>query len=236
MRLDEKVFRLGLTSSRSQALNYIKLGFIKVNNQIILKPSHQVNSTDQIILDKSLIYVSRAALKLESVYQKFNLDFKNKIVLDVGSSTGGFIDFCLKHGARKVIGVEIGSSQLHPSLINHHQVINYEKKDIRDFNSNLRFDYILIDLSFISLKHVINKIYNLANKQTLICVLVKPQFETEQKNLNSFGVVKNNHIRRKIFKKVEENIFSKFLILNKADSLINGKKGNQERFYLIKKI
>jgi len=236
MRLDEKLVQLGLISSRSQAVNYIKLGYVQVDSRVVKKPSLFVNDNNQILLKKDVIYVSRAALKLESVSKQFKLVFNQKIVLDVGSSTGGFSDFALKNGAKKVIAVDVGSFQFHPSLINHPKIELHEKLDIRNFETNQKFDYILIDVSFISLKDIMDKIYNLCQLKTIVCVLVKPQFETQANDLNSLGIVKNDHIRRDILKKTETVTFKKFLIINKADSLVSGRKGNQERFYLLRKI
>jgi len=236
MRLDEKLVQLGLMSSRSQAVNYIKLGYVQIDGCIVKKPSFSVDSHSQILLNKNVVYVSRAALKLESVAQTFKLNFNQKIILDVGSSTGGFSDFALKNGAKKVVAVDVGSFQLHPSLINHPKIELHEKLDIRYFKTHDRFDYILVDVSFISLKDIMDKIYDLSRSKTLVCILVKPQFETQANNLNSLGIVKNDHIRRDILKKTESITFKNFLIINKADSLISGRKGNQERFYLLRKI
>ncbi len=236
MRLDEKIVRLGLTSSRSQAANYIKLGYVMVNDAVIKKPSYFINDYHTVRLNNEIIYINRGALKLASIAEKFKLDFTDKIILDIGSSTGGFTDYCLKNGAKKIIAVDVGSFQLHPSLVGNPKIELYEKTDIRNFITKEIFDYILIDVSFISISHILDKVYSLASKNTIICLLVKPQFETSKNDLNAFGVVKNDHIRRDILKKIENNFFKNFLILNKSDSMIFGRKGNRERFYLLKKI
>lgn len=114
-RLDQKLVQLMLVSSRSQAESYIKLGDVKVNGRVQSKSGYMVSDIDKIELAERQQYVSRAALKLESVAKTLKLDFRDKTVLDVGSSTGGFTDFALRHGAKKVIAVEVGSDQLHPS-------------------------------------------------------------------------------------------------------------------------
>src|SRR4051812_40987588 len=108
MRLDQKLVEKGLVTSRSQAESLVKLGKVKVNNKAITKPGFLVDETDQIQLEAGEQYVSRAALKLESVAASLRLDFKSKTVLDVGSSTGGFTDYALKQGAAKVIAVDVG--------------------------------------------------------------------------------------------------------------------------------
>jgi 23S rRNA (cytidine1920-2'-O)/16S rRNA (cytidine1409-2'-O)-methyltransferase len=177
-------------------------------------------------------YVSRAALKLAGAAGKFRLDFKGKIVLDVGSSTGGFTDYSLKHGVQKVIAVEAGTGQLHPSLRGESRVELYEKTDIRDFRTTVRPDIVLIDVSFISLRQVMPAVAKLSRQHTQIMAMVKPQFEAGAKDLNK-GVIKNDSIRRRIFKDFELWAKNYFIIRDKADSEVAGAKGNQERFYLL---
>ena len=114
-RLDKALVKLGLVSTRSQAESYIKLGKVRVQGKVETKPGFAVRDDTEIKLTAEEQYVSRAGLKLASVAQLLHLDFKDKIVLDVGSSTGGFTDYALKHGARKVIAIELGTDQLHPT-------------------------------------------------------------------------------------------------------------------------
>jgi 23S rRNA (cytidine1920-2'-O)/16S rRNA (cytidine1409-2'-O)-methyltransferase len=180
-------------------------------------------------------YVSRAALKLESATAKLGLDFKNKVVLDVGSSTGGFTDYALKHGAIKVIAVDSGTEQLHPSLRQNSKVELHEKSDIRDFNTDDRIDIVLIDVSFISLKNILPAAAKLSNKNTQIAAMVKPQFEAMPEQLNR-GIIKNDSMRRQIFKDFEQWVKASFVIKAKADSQVTGAKGNRERFYLLKPV
>ncbi len=234
-RLDQKLFELKIVLSRSQAVNYIKLGYVLVNGNIVTKPSFLV-SNQSIKLNIVDQYVSRAGFKLESVIEKLQVNFDDKTVLDVGSSTGGFTDYALKHGAKMVTAVDVGSEQLHNSLRINPKVRLFEKTDIRNFISNDRFDLILIDVSFISLKNIMAVIRSFATKKTLIIAMVKPQFETIRNNLRQDGVVKNNSIRRQILKDFENYISQDFKIINKADSLISGHNGNLERFYLLKRI
>ncbi|MGH7157279.1 MAG: TlyA family RNA methyltransferase [Candidatus Saccharimonadales bacterium] len=179
-------------------------------------------------------YVSRAALKLASAADKLGLDFKDKTVLDVGSSTGGFTDYVLKRGAAKVIAVEVGTEQLHPSLRTNSKVELHEKTDIRDFKMDAKPDIILIDVSFISLRQILPAVSEIASKNTQIVAMIKPQFETEPKDLNK-GVIKNDSIRRQIFKDFESWAKNYFIIKTKADSQVSGAKGNLERFYLLQK-
>lgn len=193
-----------------------------------------MSSRNKIQMEHGNQYVGRAALKLASVADKLGLDFKNKVVLDVGSSTGGFTDYALKRGAAKVIAVEAGSHQLHPCLRANPRVELHEKTDIREFKAIENPDIILIDVSFISLRQILPAVAKLSDKNTQIVAMVKPQFETDAKNVNK-GVIKNDSIRRQVIKDFEGWAKNHFLIKAKADSGLSGAKGNLERFYLIQK-
>jgi 23S rRNA (cytidine1920-2'-O)/16S rRNA (cytidine1409-2'-O)-methyltransferase len=179
-------------------------------------------------------YVSRAALKLESVAKKLNLEFKGKTVLDAGSSTGGFTDYSLKRGAAKVIAVDVGTDQLHPSLRANPKVELHEKTDIRQFRPESAPDIVLMDLSFISLRHVLLYIAEVSDKHTQIAAMLKPQFEASPKDVNK-GVIKNDAVRRRILRDFEDWAKKYFVIKDKADSEVAGAKGNKERFYLLEK-
>lgn len=235
-RLDQALVRLGLVATRSQGESYIKLGHIKVNGRVVTKSGELVSDTDLVTISSVEQYVSRAALKLASVSQALKLDFKTKVVLDVGSSTGGFTDYALKHGATKVIAVEVGTDQLHPSLRGNPQIELHEKTDIRDFKTDQNIDIVVADVSFISLRNILPSISKLCSKQTQIAVMVKPQFEAGQSSLKHKGVIKNDKMRRDILKDFEIWTQKQFQIINKADSEIAGAKGNKERFYLLRKI
>lgn len=231
--LDLMLVKLNLVETRSQAESYIKLGEVQVNGRIIKKSGYFVSENADIKLTANERYVSRAGLKLASVVQEFNLDFKNSIVLDVGSSTGGFTDFAIQHGAKKVIAVDIGTNQLHPDLRNNANIELREQTDIRDVKKlNRKPDIVTIDVSFISLHEILPHIAKIAGGAKIIAML-KPQFEIGASAKHK-GIVKNERIRREIIKDFEEWVKSYFVIINKADSKIAGTKGNQERFYLLK--
>ncbi len=226
IRLDHLLVAKGLTESRSQAENYIRLGKVIVGGIKQRKPGFFVNKDSDIKILQNTQYVSRAGLKLESVAKILKLDFRNKIVLDVGSSTGGFSDYALQNGARKVIAVDVGTNQLHPKLRLNSKIELHEKDLI---------DIVVIDVSFISLRDILPSVVNLISKNTQIVAMVKPQFEAGKDNTIR-GVVKNNSLRRKIMQDFEKwcktnNLF----VVNKRDSEIKGAKGNQERFYVLKK-
>ncbi len=232
-RLDQKLVELGLANTRSQAANYVKLERVKVNSKLVTKPGFLVDSEDKVKLNSDEQYVSRAGLKLASVAGALKLDFKNKTVLDIGSSTGGFTDYSLQHGAKKVIAVDVGTDQLHSSLRHNPRVELHEKTDIRDFKTEASIDIMVADLSFISLREILPSITKLAAKNTMIVAMVKPQFEAGQTGLKHKGVVKNERMRRNILKDFENWVTSQFVVVNKADSRVPGAKGNLERFYLL---
>lgn len=232
-RLDQELVKRGLAPTRSQAENYIKLGYVRVGNKVITKPGHTVSESSEIKITKAEKYVSRAGLKLESANKKFGVNFNGKIILDAGSSTGGFTDYALRHGAQKVMAVDVGTDQLHPSLRGKDKIELHEKTDIRDFTPEQKPDLILADLSFISLRKVLPYLVKIAGPKTEFIIMVKPQFEADPSQINR-GVIKNSQIRRKILKDFEDWAKGLFKIIDKADSEVPGEKGNVERFYLLR--
>lgn len=196
--------------------------------------------------------VSRAENKLAGAAQAFSYDFRGKTVLDIGSSTGGFTEYALLRGAKKVIAVEKGTRQMKAPLRFDPRIDLREKTDIfsvtrnslsrdqdesdeNESKTDTRIDTILTDVSFISLKQVL--LYakkQLAAPQTDFLVMLKPQFEARPFQLKN-GVVKNETIRRDIIKDFEAWLKNNgFLIVNKRDNTLAGKNGNLERFYFLK--
>lgn len=224
-----------LVASRSQAESYIRLGKVSVDGKEISKPGFFVHPDAKITLAQDEQYVSRAGLKLASVAKALRLDFADKVVLDVGSSTGGFTDFALRHGAKKVYAVEVGTDQLHPSLRNNPAIELHEKTDIRDFKTTAKIDIVVADVSFISLREILPSVAKLCSAKTLLAVMVKPQFEAGAGQTRN-GIVKNDRQRRAILHNFETWAKNLFVILDKADSEVAGAKGNRERFYLLRKV
>jgi len=243
IRLDQALVQRGLVSTRSQAETYIKLGQVTVNEQVVSKPNYQVAIDDKVSLTASEQYVSRAGLKLASVASELGLDFRGKVVLDVGSSTGGFTDYALRRGARRVIAVDVGTNQLHPNLRTDGRIELHEQTDIRNFTTTEPIDMVVADVSFVSLREILPSVSKLCSSQTQIVAMVKPQFEVHagqdrgaaQNNLKHKGVIKNDHMRRDILKAFEGWTNQQFIIIAKADSKVAGEKGNMERFYLLRK-
>jgi 23S rRNA (cytidine1920-2'-O)/16S rRNA (cytidine1409-2'-O)-methyltransferase len=231
-RLDHELVKRGLVVSRSQAESYIKLGKVFVDKKQITKPGFFVSSDAKVTLKQDEQYVSRAGLKLASVAQTLKLDFADAIVLDVGSSTGGFTDYALKRGAKKVFAVDVGTNQLHPSLHGNDKIELHEQTDIRDFTPQLKPTIVVIDVSFISLREILPHIAKISSKNTKIVAMVKPQFEAGSGTRHK-GVIKNDAMRRDILRDFEQWVKNYFVILDKADSDVSGAKGNKERFYLL---
>ena len=233
-RLDAELVVRQLVTSRSQAESWIKLGKVMVDGKIATKSGQFIQPTSDIILTSDERYVSRAGLKLASVAKLLSVDFKDAIVLDVGSSTGGFTDYALQNGAAKVYAVDVGTDQLHPSLHGNKRIELHEKTDIRDFIPSEVPTIIVIDVSFISLREILPHLaQHVAGPNTQIVAMVKPQFEAGRHQVSK-GVIKNDSVRRQILKDFEQWTKQRFVIIDKRDSEVAGAKGNLERFYLLK--
>lgn len=231
-RLDASLVALGAVPTRSQAESVIRLGEVTVNGRVVTKPGHFVAQTDTVRLADKQRYVSRAGLKLASVADRLHVSFQDKVVLDVGSSTGGFTDYALKNGAKKVFAVDVGTDQLHPSLRKEPRIELHEKTDIRDFTPSETPQIVVMDVSFISLREILPHIARISGKQTQIVAMLKPQFEAGRTQVSK-GVIKNDAVRRQILKEFELWAKHYFVIQDKSDSDVAGAKGNQERFYLL---
>lgn len=247
-RLDHLMVARELVTTRSQAESYIRLGVVKVDGKVQTKPGYFVNEESRVGLHSDQ-YVSRAGLKLASIALTLKLDFKGKIVLDVGSSTGGFTDYALQHGAKKVVAVDVGTNQLHQKLRKDARIELHEQTDIRDYvtasqewrvksqdkSPPERFDIILADVSFVSLREILPYVSKLMTHNSILVAMLKPQFEAGRHQTNK-GVIKNDKMRRDILKDFEQWSKKLFVIKDKADSEVHGEKGNAERFYLLSKL
>ncbi len=241
----------GLVLSRSQAESWIGLGKVTVDGRVATKSGQFVREDADVQLTAKEQYVSRAGLKLASVAKLLGVDFAGKTVLDVGSSTGGFTDYALQHGAAGVYAVDVGTEQLHPSLRGDNRIDLYEKTDIRDvivgkfIKDDKRYggsktliatvpDIIVMDVSFISLREILPHVAReLSGKETQIVAMLKPQFEAGKQQVNK-GIIKNDAVRRQILRDFEQWAKQYFVIEDKRDSEVAGSKGNRERFYLLR--
>lgn len=209
-RLDKEMVVRGLADTRTRAQELIKSKAVKVNNQIVTKASLQLTEQDKIEVVNSNIlkYVSRGGFKLEKALNVFNYSVENKVVMDIGSSTGGFTDCCLQNGAKKMICIDVGTNVMHSSLRNNPKVNLYENTNIKDVGSELYRDVelIVIDVSFISLETIIEQIQKQNILVDIIC-LIKPQFECGKKIAAKYnGIILNKSIHNEIL----TNLFNKF--------------------------
>jgi len=240
-RIDVLLCNLNFFESRAKAKQAIADGCIEVNGELVTKSSLKVDeSADIKIVKEPLKYVSRGALKLLKAIDEFDLSFTDKVVCDIGASTGGFTEVSLEYGAKKVFSIDVGQDQLHQRLVNDDRVINMEQTNFRyviDEDFDTPIDICVTDVSFISLKLILVPIFNVLKEGGEAIVLVKPQFEAGKKHLNKHGVVRD----KKIHKKVIDDIinYSKdvgFKIINIIDSPILGGDGNKEFLLYMKKM
>ncbi len=220
--------------SREYAKEIILKGYVFINNKNIKKPSYKVLDSDIILLDEKALpkYVSRGGFKLEKALKYFDICLKDKECIDIGASTGGFSDCMLQNEAKKVYAVDVGTNQLDSKILNNDKVISIENMDIRKFEIDKKFDFISVDVSFISLKKIIYKIYSLLKDTGMVIMLIKPQFEAGRENIDKNGIVKNKNVHIKVLQDISN--FCKqqgFFIKDITYSPIKGGKGNIE--YLI---
>jgi len=234
MRLDEYLVENEYFENLEIAKRQIMVGNIIINEQKIDKPG-EVISLDKIksirIKEKDIPYVSRGGLKLEKAINVFDLDFKDKIVLDIGASTGGFTDCSLQNGAKFVYAVDVGTNQLDWKLRNDSRVKSIENKHINDLEKkDLQddIDIIVMDISFISIKKVLYKIKELLKDNGFAIFLIKPQFEAERNEINK-GIVDSLNVHKRVINEViEEAKINQLFLENLTISPIKGTKGNIE--------
>jgi len=203
LRLDLELVSRGLAKSRNQAQTLIKDGKVLLNGTIVTKSNTDVASNDKIELTERIKYVSRGGLKLEKALAHFKINVKNKIAVDIGSSTGGFTDCLLQNGAKKVFAIDVGTEQLDISLRNNKKVIVMEQTDIRKAKIDDLADIAVIDTSFISLEYILPEAIRLTKNKADIIALIKPQFEVGPEHINrKNGVVKGDDAREQAIQKV----------------------------------
>lgn len=235
-RIDKELLKRGLIPSRSKAQELIEMGCVKCNNIIIQKCNYLVGDDDLLeVVDKNrLKYVSRGGLKLEKAINQFKLNFHNLHMMDIGSSTGGFCDCALQNGASSIIAIDVGTNLLHPTLKNNPKIRLLERTNFKDVAHSLfeNLDIITCDVSFISLKKIIDKIYSENIKIDMIC-LIKPQFECGKEIANKYkGIILNKQIHKDIINDLIEYFNNlNFFVKNITYSPIKGGDGNIE--YLV---
>lgn len=233
-RLDILLVEKGLAATRSQAQGMILQGLVQVNEEVISKAGHSFDpARDVITLKEVFPYVSRGALKLIKALDTFPLSVEGRVVLDIGSSTGGFTDVCLSRGARLVYAVDVGTNQLAYKLRQDKRVVALEKTNARYLEPSL-FDpppsLAVCDVSFISLKLIIPVVKKISIPDFV--ALIKPQFEVGKEIPGFDGVVKRDEERELAIVRVKEYAHDAgFVVSGLCESPITGPKGNVE--YLI---
>ncbi|WP_108064288.1 23S rRNA (cytidine-2'-O)-methyltransferase TlyA [Poseidonibacter lekithochrous] len=236
MRIDQYLKENFDIQSRNKASELIKAKKIKVDGKIITKASLDVNENSNIEILEDDFFVSRAAYKLKYFLEELpNINLKNTISLDIGSSTGGFTQILLNNDVKEVICVDVGSNQLHEKIKADNRISFFENTDIRDFKSEKEFEIVTCDVSFISILNIIEDINRLANDK--IIILFKPQFEvgTNVKR-DKKGVVKD----KKAIIKSREKFLDYTKLLNwelqySSMSKLQGKDGNEEELFYFSK-
>ncbi|QID32903.1 TlyA family RNA methyltransferase [Pampinifervens florentissimum] len=235
MRLDQYLVEKGYVSSREKAQAIIMAGLVYVDGKPITKPGTKIKEGQIIEVKELPKYVSRGGYKLEWAIQRFGLDVKGMTALDVGSSTGGFTQCLLMHGAKKVYAVDVGRGQMDPKLRSDPRVVLYEKTDARELTEKHipePVDLIVMDVSFISATKLIPYVVKFLKEEGLLIVLVKPQFEVGPEKVKK-GIVREQEERKWAVLKVAEFLISLgFNVAKVIKSKPKGTKGNEEFFIL----
>jgi len=228
-RLDLSIVSRNLSRSRTEAQDRITHGKVLVNGLVETKPAKEVGDSDIIRITEQMPFVGRGGVKLQHAIEYFNIDVKDKIVLDVGSSTGGFTDCLLQNGAQKVYSIDVGTFQMADSLRNNQRVVLMEQTDIREAVLPEKVAGIVVDVSFISLSKIFSSLSKFAMPGSFIIALIKPQFEVGQVNVGKGGIVTSDQAREnavtQVLKSATENGIS---IRDVTASPIVGGDGNKE--------
>ena len=233
-RIDLLLVEQGFFDSREKAKRAIMAGIVHNDHEIIDKPGTKVPVVMDLFVKGSVMpYVSRGGLKLEKALKYFDITMTDRVMVDIGSSTGGFTDCALQNKAKRVYAVDVGTNQLVWKLRNDSRVVVKEKTNFRHATTDL-FEYELpniatIDVSFISLKLIFEPLKDILNDGDDIVALIKPQFEAGREDVGKKGIVKD----AKIHQRVIENVISyanecQFSIQNLTYSPITGGEGNIE--------
>lgn len=239
IRVDQLLIEKNIAPSIQKAECLIRSGNVLINDSIVDKPSALIAYNASIKIKEKLPYVSRGGLKLESAIKTFGISVKDKIALDIGSSTGGFTDCLLQNGAEKVYTVDVSYGQLALRLRNDPRVVLMEKTNARYLKSSdfpIQPNIITIDVSFISLDKILPAVSEIISKDSEVIALIKPQFEADIKNVKK-GIVKDPEIHRQVIERIKE-IAQKNKLRPKAEPIespVLGPEGNKEfLLYMLK--
>lgn len=232
-RADRLLVARGLFESRTRAQAAIEAGLVIADGALVRKASEEISDDAVITAEPAHPWVSRGGVKLSGALSRYSIDVAGHVCLDVGASTGGFTEVLLSEGASLVFAVDVGRSQLHPSLHNHAKIVSLEETDIRSFENRrlpARPDIVVIDVSFISLKLVLPVALSLAAAPVHLLALIKPQFEAPRSAIRK-GIVKDDAVHRAVCDDITE--FAASLGCTDIEvfpSSIDGGDGNREFF------
>ena len=239
-RLDVILVNNGLASSRDNAKRTIMAGLVTVDGIVETKSGQKFDVDSEFkVKDKLLKYVSRGGLKLEKAIQSFNIKLNGCYAVDMGASTGGFTDCILMNGALKVYALDVGYGQLDYKLRVDPRVINMEKTNIRYLDTTLieePIDFISIDVSFISLRHMFPVASKILKDTGAVMCLIKPQFEAGREQVGKKGIVRDSKIHVEVIENVISYASDNGLFPHGLDySPVKGTKGNIEYLLYLKK-
>ena len=232
MRIDVVLVNLGLFESRTRAANAVRDGVVFYGEQKITKPSFDVETPDLISVRGAVMsYVSRGGLKLEHALNKFHIDLSGRNMVDIGSSTGGFCDVALRHGVGHIVAVDTGTDQMHKSLRDNKRIDLHEQTDFRyiDDSCVADVDIATIDVSFISVTKILDKLATLPKLREVVC-LIKPQFECGPEISTRYrGVIRDESVRESVVENVKSAFIAHgFECCGLTQSPITGGSGNIE--------
>lgn len=199
-RADLLLVQRGLFESRARAQAAIEAGLVFADDRPVLKASESLSADAIVKAQPAHPFVSRGGVKLSGALERYPIEIEDHVCLDVGASTGGFTEVLLANGASVVFAIDVGRSQLHPSLQGHPKIVSMEATDIRSFeNKRLpqRPDVVVIDVSFISLKAVLPVALSLAASPTYLLALIKPQFEAPRKH-SKRGIIRDAAVHQTV--------------------------------------
>ncbi|MCK5557034.1 MAG: TlyA family RNA methyltransferase [Candidatus Hydrogenedentes bacterium] len=232
-RLDLLLHGRGYVPSREKARSMILAGRVFVNDRRVDKPGTKVDAASAIeVREPATKYVSRGGDKLEAALRAFRIDIRNKVALDVGASTGGFTDCMLQHGARKVYAVDVGYGQFAWSLRTDPRVVVIERTNVRHVRPDLlpeKVDFAVVDVSFISLKLVLEPVISLMKEDGDLVTLIKPQFEAGREQVGKGGVVRDPEVQKQVVDSIVDFAASIGLVCSgTTESPLLGPAGNRE--------
>jgi 23S rRNA (cytidine1920-2'-O)/16S rRNA (cytidine1409-2'-O)-methyltransferase len=193
MRADRLLVERGLFESRAKAQAAIEAGGVTAEGAVVSKASAEIAVNAELSAAPAHPWVSRGGVKLAAALDHLGFNPAGRVCLDIGASTGGFTEVLLVRGARRIYAADVGRHQLHPSLRARPEIVSLEATDIRNLDPERlpeRPDFITIDVSFISLKHVLPSALALAAPRAHVVALIKPQFETGGHDLKK-GIVRD---------------------------------------------